>query len=569
MSNIARICFDADVTAPSVPVIASVVALSTTSLRSTWNTSTDSGTGIGGYSLYRSTSLAGPYVLIQTFSAASLTWDDTGLSPGTQYFYKVAAFDRATPVNVSAQSSAVSGTTNVASSGFDFYISPTGSDSNPGTLGSPWAITALNTKSATYAGKRVGLLDGTYNTSALPASAGGFTPALTVAAGDSTHQTVIAAVNPRMAILDDTGNSVIRPIIGAQNSVLSYITLRDLKIRGGNQNSVTFEMGSGRGVGIRIENCEVYNQSYSVVDITPAIFLTALDDAVVTNCYVHDITNTSQASSAVGVQMYGCKRTIIEKSTFDSTVYVAVHDKYASGSPRTDQQETVVRYNYFNANPIACWGFDNKDQTATPPSFPPYGPYKIHHNVFENCGDTLTNPGAFSAASPMEFYNNTLIANGANSNGPNLHTLAVGDEPSYYNNIWYLSGASLGGWRALVVSINGAGSAYTNAIDYNCYGPGSISWVTQTGLGYPFLGGGTHYIEQTTSSAWKSATGKDAHSLFSTNADFTGTGSGPDRFKLNGTSPCLNAGRVGGVSSGAAVHAGAWDGTVTQIGKNW
>jgi hypothetical protein len=54
---------------------------------------------------------------------------------------------------------------------FDFYVSPTGSDRNPGTLAEPWAITSLSLfKANAYnvancqatAGKRVGFLPGTY-----------------------------------------------------------------------------------------------------------------------------------------------------------------------------------------------------------------------------------------------------------------------------------------------------------------------------------------------------------------------------------------------------------------------
>src|SRR5688572_5831826 len=46
---------------------------------------------------------------------------------------------------------------------FDYYISPTGSNNNPGTQSQPWALSALSTKPA-IAGKRIGLLDGTYVT---------------------------------------------------------------------------------------------------------------------------------------------------------------------------------------------------------------------------------------------------------------------------------------------------------------------------------------------------------------------------------------------------------------------
>src|ERR1700758_1600452 len=66
--------------------------------------------------------------------------------------------------------------------GFDFYISPTGFDSNPGTFEQPWAITALNTHRSAYAGKRVGLLDGTYNV-------------VTVGVTDTSGSQVALAVN--------------------------------------------------------------------------------------------------------------------------------------------------------------------------------------------------------------------------------------------------------------------------------------------------------------------------------------------------------------------------------------
>ena len=70
-------------------------------------------------------------------------------------------------------------------SGFDYYISPSGSDNNPGTQSQPWAITAINTRGADYAGKRVGLLDGTYNVHALCQTGTWSTVALAVNGGPS------------------------------------------------------------------------------------------------------------------------------------------------------------------------------------------------------------------------------------------------------------------------------------------------------------------------------------------------------------------------------------------------
>src|SRR5882724_10552131 len=65
---------------------------------------------------------------------------------------------------------------------FDFYISPTGVNTNVGSLASPWAITAINTKQSAYAGKRLGILPGTYDVSGLMyfGSASGHSTALMI-----------------------------------------------------------------------------------------------------------------------------------------------------------------------------------------------------------------------------------------------------------------------------------------------------------------------------------------------------------------------------------------------------
>jgi hypothetical protein len=455
-----------------------------------------------------------------------------------------------------------------AQTAFDFYISPTGSDNNPGTLSSPWAITALNTKRAIYAGRRVGLLDGTYSTAGMPAYSGSNSPSLGIAGGSSVSPTVIQAVNPRMAIIDG-GGSTSRAAIGSFDSSTRFITIKDLVVRNNTAGGIHIQGPSGQAAGIRIEGCDIGNQVYNVGDITSGIFLQSCDDAVISNNYLHDIRNTAQSASVASIVMYGCRRTEIVENTFTS-VHAAIYDKYAGGTQgsRIDMQETRVRRNYFLACPVACLGFDNKDQTGTPPSSPPYGPYIIENNVFENCGAALTNLGAFSAASPVIFRNNTLYATSGTAQGPNLHTLSQGCEPSFYNNVWYFSSnARWGEYRALVVSVSGGGSALANVIDYNCYGPGAVQWLTQTGYGYPYSRSGG-YATHSTAAAWQNATGGDraGRSLFAVDPRFSMAGSGAEKFQLASGSPCLNAGRAGGVSSGASCHMGAWDGRVTRIG---
>src|SRR5689334_19284623 len=82
----------------------------------------------------------------------------------------------------------------------DYYISTTGSDSNSGTRLSPWAITALNSKRATYAGKVVGLLDGTYDVSAANTPTRAFAvPLYNIEGGTSGSPTKIVSQTARGA----------------------------------------------------------------------------------------------------------------------------------------------------------------------------------------------------------------------------------------------------------------------------------------------------------------------------------------------------------------------------------
>jgi len=96
----------ADSTAPSVPAGVAAAAQSTTSIAVTWAASTDAGTGVAGYRVFRGT-VTTP---IATITATNYT--DTGLTAATTYSYTVAAFDAATPANVSAASGAATATTN-------------------------------------------------------------------------------------------------------------------------------------------------------------------------------------------------------------------------------------------------------------------------------------------------------------------------------------------------------------------------------------------------------------------------------------------------------------------------
>jgi hypothetical protein len=98
----------ADTAAPTVPAGLAATAVATGSVTLGWSASTDlptpGATGVGGYYLYRNGVRIGPIN-----NATSYT--DTPLTAATTYSYQVAAFDKATPPNLSALSGVVSVTT--------------------------------------------------------------------------------------------------------------------------------------------------------------------------------------------------------------------------------------------------------------------------------------------------------------------------------------------------------------------------------------------------------------------------------------------------------------------------
>ncbi|MFC3550979.1 glycosyl hydrolase family 18 protein [Lysobacter cavernae] len=94
-----------DTTPPSVPSGLAATALSSSSIALSWNASTDNtgGTGVAGYDVYRNGSLIA--------SPTGTSYTNNSLAASTTYSYTVRARDNASPANASAQSGAVSATT--------------------------------------------------------------------------------------------------------------------------------------------------------------------------------------------------------------------------------------------------------------------------------------------------------------------------------------------------------------------------------------------------------------------------------------------------------------------------
>ena len=113
-----------DSTPPSAPTGLTIAGTTSSSISLAWSPSTDN-VGVAGYDLFRNGSK------LATVTGTSYTFG--GLACGTTYTLAVDAFDGAG--NVSARASVARATGPCG--GVAFYVSPAGSDSNPGTWPSP------------------------------------------------------------------------------------------------------------------------------------------------------------------------------------------------------------------------------------------------------------------------------------------------------------------------------------------------------------------------------------------------------------------------------------------------
>ncbi len=455
---------------------------------------------------------------------------------------------------------------------FDFYISPTGSDSNPGTLEKPWAITAINTRRGDYAGKRVGLLDGTYNVHALcqatPENASAV--ALAVNGGPSpAAPTIIAAVNARQAILTGANPSsgayptIHAAIIGQgylQVANKGNVILDGLYITRSWGHGIFFypslpPVVEGGATGIVVRNCEIYDiggiVNYNVAGIKTK-FCTG---ALISNNKIHSVQpdpGTANPGNAAGIFSFRSHANVYEYNTiYDCNA--GIHDKNDRNGHHT------YRYNYIEiagAHPYAalhdCSGGDAGDVVTA------------HNNVFVAPtiwdGSSVVMPSKQS----LVFYNNTCYYR-SQDNG--LYYPAGGSLVSppamvtFYNNIIYCEGT--GGWAGAVRLCSGT-VALSN---YNLY---RVDAASRGIFGLSQVSAPRAAPTLYTLSAWQKATGHDADSTtaaIDSGALFQGRKSlDPASYALQPSAVGRKLGRVGGTASGAPTDVGAWGGEAKRIG---
>lgn len=435
------------------------------------------------------------------------------------------------------------GFANAQTVSFDYYIGPSGSDSNPGTQSQPWAITALNTKRTTYAGKRVGLLDGTYDLVAIlgQPTADFSTNQLVVAGGSASSPTVVGAVNSLMAIID--GN---RPACtsGAECGIIgpggSYVTFDGLKIVRANYRAMVNYSGGGNN--IIVQNCHFYDQVFEVGTgggkNSATIFMQGKSNCVIRNSRIEIGGAPIDSNRHAFIQFYDSTDCVVEYCTIIGSSSPpsgnGVHFKNGSNHRMT------VRYCYIDRSASSANGTSKDCIQWSCESAGTDGSETCHHNVLINSnGSCLYSSGANNA---WQIYNNTLIGNPTYAEA-GLDRLDAGNPTSVniYNNV-FSRGST--GYRG---DITIGSIAVLGTMDHNLYDSNPAPKISiYNGSTYSSL------------SSWQSASGKDLTSIASSLSFFLGTGVEAARYQLS--SSVLSA-----VISNLT-QLGAWGSGATQVG---
>jgi hypothetical protein len=442
-----------------------------------------------------------------------------------------------------------------AAGGFDFYISPTGSDSNPGTQARPWAITAINTHRNDYAGKRVGLLDGTYNVHSLCEAAPLNGNALEVNGGSSASSpTVIAAVNPRKAILNGGGAvaatgaypTKMVSIIGQgymQVPNKGNVILDGLSVTGTAGAGILFKPQIARNppvdgvTGVVVRNCDVYDIGGNVPQNPGGVFLQWCKGALIHNNRIHSVVHA-------GIQTFLCQSNIYEYNSIYDCNMVGIYDKNNQNGNHTH------RFNYIEVGGTAMLDCSGGDAGTV---------VTAHNNI-------LVAPQTWDGASVVMpskqsfvFYNNTCYSGGIfyPAGGSSISPPAM---VKFYNNIVYLESPS---WKGAIWFVDGS-VALSN---YNVF---RATAAARPLIGLSPVSAPRSVPKLVTLSQWQKSTGLDANSLETTVASgtmFSATNKlNPNAYALQESAVGRNLGRVGGVASGAVTDAGAWGSGATRIG---
>jgi hypothetical protein len=505
---------------------------------------------------------------------------------------------------------------------FDYFISTSGNDSNPGTLAQPWAITSFEIASPNFnkmAGKRIGIMAGNYSLAKQTQPDDWSLSLVNIPGGSASASTYVASCDtngnysPRAATLTWTGAQLTPGIIGS-NGVTApsgYVTIDGLVINGGPLGGSGANSASGHlvnfyapswaissaatasMVGIVVQNCEIHGilQTQTGQNLA-GLFLAGTVNALIQNNYIHDCNVTAGGNAGNAQHIGACAEIGCSGTQYlYNTIANCPNGNGIWG--KEGSSSVTIAYNYFyncGTGSVAagqnCGAITAFNGYGGAPNPGPGQRVTIHHNIIDgNASDrNMTQPEADVS---QLFYNNTIYSTGTFGGQWACELYVTTDNASicnaysnYYNNIYCTStnatNSSGGTKRNGRLCLNGGtpfggaaaggsnGSGW-QTVDHNCWYDLGANYTAYWGLAV--AAGTTGY---NSFAAWKTAAqaivaGTESHSICAQDPKFSAgtasivSGAGSAQFKLASGSPCIGLGQSGG-------NMGAWDGTVTQIG---
>ena len=511
-----------------------------------------------------------------------------------------------------------------APSTFKYYVSPTGSDSNPGTLAQPWAITSLsmltwnannraNWNKLNGAGVSVGLMPGTYDVSSM-VGVQESNGALQLPGGKSGAPNYFASCNssgaysPRTAILDMKGASgryggrvggpgnYDGPLIAhtgsgppsgnayaVGNLVIDGLCITGFSYKGIRIGGISSGDGSAISAPVTIQNCEFYEGGANVGDVEDNYAALWIDGTVncmtVQNNYFHDTLGWHYYNN--GRQMSGDHLNAIicwaSVSAINSGTIIKNNTCVNAGNiygKVNGIEGTTVSNNYIDVSMYTINSAGIQDFTGATSSGLT-GTTTFNNNVILVSGagaalgwPTLSN--SYGYTTPISMYNNTIICTGGSGPVVAWATCAPAGAGTLkcYNNIYSTTLGATGSW-------NGFGNYYVNPSapavwDYNLFPASGVSWgLYQNALLTAQI---ANYSSASSFAAGLAAHGgisnAEAHGVAGT-PRFTNTGSFAEMYQLASGSVGKGTGSTTGTASGTACDMGAWGNGATQIGCNF
>lgn len=333
----------------------------------------------------------------------------------------------------------------------------------------------------------------------------------------------------------------------------SYITIDGIKVDGSIYvfDNATFTVTgtamSGGQTGNIIKNCEIWEGWETIAaggdGNWAGIYGCGQTFLLLQNNYIHDINGTGNCnnlSSMTGIKLFSCIDTITEYNT----VYRVIG--YSQAACLDDKQDSIRNTHRFNWFEDVSTGPRIQNQSSNGGASPATGT-KFYQNVIilgNYNGRAFTHEDG--PVTDYEFYNNTILVQAGSvvpgSDDGIVYSANGNNGAKFYNNIFY-SPTSSKNMASYAAIFGGSGLC-----DYNHYSDTTLD----------FRHGATTYTDL---AAWQAVF--DAHAS-SGSPVFTNLGS--LILTLAGGSPCLNTGKVGGVSGGSNVNKGAYLTGSEQIG---